>query len=105
MVWWALKNGHFGEALDADKLKGEIAAMAKAHKKSKRAERRSRHPLQRKWASFGGGFYGLVALYTWILIEWDDVADFLSGLSAIVFELDPGDLARLTGGQTADVKR
>ncbi|MGD9265468.1 MAG: hypothetical protein PVJ71_06800, partial [Lysobacterales bacterium] len=37
LVWWALKNGHFGEAPDTDKLKGEMAAMAKAHKKSGRA--------------------------------------------------------------------
>ena len=79
LVWWALKNGHFGEALDADKLKGEMAAMAKAHKKSGRAERRLQHPLQRKWASFGGGFYGIVAFFTWVVIEAQDIIATISG--------------------------
>ena len=30
-------------------------------------------PVQRKWAKFGGGFYGIVAFFTYIVVEMTDV--------------------------------
>jgi hypothetical protein len=83
LVWWALKHGHFGEAPDTGKLKSEMAAMAKAHKNSNRKERRSQHPLQRKWASFGGGFYGIVAFFTWVVIELQDIIATITGFGGL----------------------
>jgi hypothetical protein len=79
LVRWALRGGHFEEALDPGKLESEISAMAKAHKKSDRATRRAQHPVQRKWASFGGGFYGIVAFFTWIVIEIQDIVATITG--------------------------
>ena len=52
-------------------------------------------PVLEKWLSFGGGFYGLVALYTWLVIEWDEVWGFLSDLPGIVFSFDMGSLISL----------
>ena len=52
-------------------------------------------PALGKWFRFGGGFYGLVALYTWLLIEWEDVANFLQQLGGILFNLSPGALIGL----------
>ena len=37
------------------------------------------HPVQRKWLKFGGGFYGIVAMYTYLLVEWQEIAAFISG--------------------------
>ena len=79
LVLWALRGGHFEEAQDADKLEDEMEAMAKAHKKADRKERRSQHPLRRKWASFGGGFYGIVAFFTWVVIEVQDIVATVAG--------------------------
>lgn len=52
-------------------------------------------PVLEKWFSFGGGFYGLVALYTWLVIEWDDAWGFLTDLPGIVFSFDIGSLISL----------
>lgn len=52
-------------------------------------------PVLEKWFSFGGGFYGVVALYTWILIEWDDVWGFVSGAVPVVLRFDIGSLISL----------
>jgi hypothetical protein len=77
LVWWALQGGHFKESSDVDALKREIKAMSKGSKKGskkktraeKKEESRKLHPLQRKWAKFGGGFYGIVAFFTYIVVE------------------------------------
>jgi hypothetical protein len=55
-------------------------------------------PVLEKWFSFGGGFYGLVALYTWLVIEWNEVWGFLSDLPGIVFSVDLGALIGLVVG-------
>jgi hypothetical protein len=52
-------------------------------------------PVLEKWFSFGGGFYGLVALYTWLVVEWNEVWDFLVDLPGIVFSFDIGSLISL----------
>jgi hypothetical protein len=83
-------------ALHRDWLAGEtvqeiqdsIDALGKAQKDKN--ERRKMDPALGKWFSFGGGFYGLVALYTWLQIEWEDVANFLQGLGGVLFDMDPG---------------
>ncbi len=74
-------------------LQGSLKALGKAHKDKQDSRRVD--PAMGKWFSFGGGFYGLVALYTWLRIEWDDVADFLGELGDVVFDLDPGSLIGL----------
>lgn len=69
LVWWSLRGGHFKEALDMKALENEMKQMAKAGKKNAKKEQVLRHPLQKKWAKFGGGFYGIVAFFTYIVIE------------------------------------
>ncbi len=69
-------------------IRGSIEALGK--KQKGRKGRRQFDPAMSQWFRFGGGFYGLVALYTWLLIEWADVADFLSDLGGIFFSFDPG---------------
>ena len=52
-------------------------------------------PVLDKWFSFGGGFYGIVALYTWILAEWNEVWNFMSALPGIVLSFNVGALISL----------
>lgn len=84
LVWWALRGGHFKEALDADALQSEIKAMVETRKKSKRGEKIRQHPVQRKWASFGGGFYGVVAFFTYTVIELQDIAGTIMGFGGFM---------------------
>jgi len=83
LVWWALRGGHFTEVLDANALKSEMEAMVETRKKSKRGEKVKQHPVQKKWASFGGGFYGVVAFFTYTVIEVQDIAGTIMSFGGI----------------------
>jgi hypothetical protein len=61
IVWWALEQGHFRESLDIKALESEIKAMSKKKKKDKTEENPNLHLVQKQWAKFGGGFYGIVS--------------------------------------------
>ena len=37
------------------------------------------HPLQKKWAKFGGGFYGIVAFFTYIVVEVLEIINMVKG--------------------------
>jgi hypothetical protein len=69
IVWWALQKGHFQESLDTRALQGEIKSMSRKNKKKGKESRSDLHPVQKKWAKFGGGFYGIVAFFTYIVVE------------------------------------
>ena len=73
LVWWALQGRDFKESSDTDALRREIKALSqkrkKKSKKDKKEEAVNLHPLQKKWAKFGGGFYGIVAFFTYIVVE------------------------------------
>lgn len=85
LIWWALYRGRVeGESIQD--LQESIAQFGKRQKDKEKKE--NVDPALGKWMSFGGGFYGLVALYTWLRIEWDDFGDFLGGLGDLIFRFD-----------------
>ena len=91
IVWWALHNGHFQESLDIKALEREIKAMSKSKKKDKKEDDAKLHPIQKKWAKFGGGFYGIVALFTYVVIEVIEIIDMISrfgGFISFIRQLD-----------------
>lgn len=93
LVWWALHQGHFEESLDTKALEREMQAMVKANKKNRKEDRVSQHPIQKKWAKFGGGFYGIVAFFTYIVIEVIDITTTITnfgGFIGFVKQLDVG---------------
>jgi hypothetical protein len=73
LVYWALQRGQFKESSDMKSLERELKAMSKSDKKKRKdsseKDAENLHPLQRKWANFGGGFYGIVAFFTYIVVE------------------------------------
>lgn len=40
--------------------------------------------LMSKWVAFGGGFYGVMAVLTYIIVEFFEVVDFLTSESSII---------------------
>jgi hypothetical protein len=44
---------------------------------------RKLNPVLNKWLSFGGGFYGLVGLLTYAVVELGEIADFFRGFESI----------------------
>ncbi|MEE4193079.1 MAG: hypothetical protein V2I66_15985, partial [Halieaceae bacterium] len=93
LVSLALRRGWL-QGQTVQELQGSLEALGKAQKDKKHPQRVD-DPALGQWFRFGGGFYGLVALYTWLLIEWDEVLDFLGGLSHVVLTFDPGALIGL----------
>jgi len=73
LVYWALRHGSFSESMDTKALQREIKAMSQKKKGKDKGALKSDavgvHPLQKKWAKFGGGFYGIVAFFTYIVVE------------------------------------
>lgn len=90
MVWWALHRGIVESKDCVDDLRKEIDAFGKQRKKQKEKDRDRINPVHGKWFSFGGGFYGLAALYTYLLVEMDEIVDFVTGLPDLVLRLDIG---------------
>jgi len=88
LVWWALQGGHLKESTNIKGLMREMKAMSRSDKKKKKAdpewEKEKLHPLQKKWTKFGGGFYGIVAFFTYIVVETLEVIDTVTHLGGFI---------------------
>ena len=92
MVSWALRTRRLsGDTVKA--LRESMQGLGAAQKDKKR--RQELDPVMHQWLRFGGGFYGLVAVYTWLLIQWDDVLTFFAGAWHLVFDLSINGLINL----------
>ncbi len=87
LVSWALHRGWL-TGTSVKELQGSLDALKKAQKDKNNSEKVD--PALGKWLRFGGGFYGLVALYTLLVIEVVDVFHFLAGLADLVIDLRLG---------------
>ena len=122
LAWWGLRRGYLsgvdslGEFDQQRKRERKQAQQARRAAKKARREggagslpedqhgtvepldesspRRS-DPLHNKWMSFGGGFYGVVALLTWMVAEWSDVVALLGRLDDLVLRLQVDVLVQL----------
>ena len=95
IVWWALQRGLFQESLDTRALQREIKAMSRKNKKNPAEDSGVQHPVQKKWAKFGGGFYGIVAFFTYIVVEVLEISTMIinyGGFIAFLKQLDFGDI-------------
>jgi hypothetical protein len=93
LVWWALRNGYLGDVETVKDIEKEVKRLAKDEEGSKNGD-----PVHRKWLAMGGGFYGVVALITLILIELGEVLDFIAdfdGIDALIDSLGVGFLIEL----------
>jgi hypothetical protein len=84
LVWWALRGGHFTESSDRKALEREMEAMKKARQDKAEKDAPKQHPLQKKWARFGGGFYGIVAFFTYVVVEVTDIITTIAGFGGFI---------------------
>jgi hypothetical protein len=101
LVWWALKNDYLGNASGLGDMEREFKRLSKNKKKNgkngngKALRRGARkllgaepeeseapagkmNPVHNKWLAFGGGFYGVVALLTYAVVELGEIRDFIA---------------------------
>ena len=87
LVYWLLQRGNFSDSLDIKGLEREIKAMSgskkKKDKKAIKENDADLHPLQKKWAKFGGGFYGIVAFFTYIVVEVREIISMIMDFGGI----------------------
>ena len=87
MVSTALKAGLLSGASDLKALRKELGSMSKRHR-DKKQETPKVNPVHNKWLKFGGGFYGTVALYTYGLIEFQEIRGMIASFGGIPPFLD-----------------
>ena len=85
---WLIASGRLEKFTDREHLKQQVKAQAKAAKRARKARGRVLFRgdtpgdfFHNKILSFGGGFYGTMALMTYILIELVEIWDFLRGMA------------------------
>ena len=84
MVFWALQRGYFKETLDSKALGREIKALSRKNKKNKSEVPGKQHLVQKEWARFGGGFYGIVAFFTYLVIEVTEIATVIMNFGGFI---------------------
>ena len=95
MVWFALQRGYLQESLDTKALQREIKTLSRNDKKVRKegGDVPKQHPVQKKWMKFGGGFYGIVAFFTYIVVEVIEISTMIinfGGFFDFLKQLDIG---------------
>ena len=78
LTWWALRNEYLDSVVDISELEEQIKLQRKDKKNRKKHD-----PIHNKWLAFGGGFYGVVAMLTYIVVELREVRDFFLKFESI----------------------
>lgn len=97
LVWWALKNQYLQGVSNLKDVESHFKGLSKARSRKKKEEKRRRkagggavemepgqqeshkmNPVHNKWLSFGGGFYGVVGLMTYAVVELGEIVDFIT---------------------------
>jgi len=78
LVWWALKKEYLGSVVSMKDYEKEVKRLVKDKELKKRGD-----PVHKKWLAFGGGFYGLVGLLTYALVELGEIRDFFAQFESI----------------------
>lgn len=78
LTWWALRNDYLDSVIDIKELEKQIKQQRKDKKNRKKAD-----PVHNKWLAFGGGFYGVVALLTYLVVELGEILDFFLQFESI----------------------
>lgn len=74
-------------SIDRSKLDKQLKSELKKRKKSKEQHHKM-NILHSKWLTFGGGFYGLLALVTFIYIEFKQIFEFWIAATGLQYFID-----------------
>lgn len=92
LMYWSLHRGHLTETGSMKALQEELKQLSKNKEKRKK----DGDPIHNKWMKFGGGFYGVIAMLTLLVIEWADIKQFgFDGFREIMSDFGLGTLISL----------
>ena len=97
LIWWALKNQYLNNPSNRKDIEVHFKGLSKARSLRKKEEKRRKksgesaaeeepgqqdihkmNPVHNKWLAFGGGFYGVVGLLTYAVVELREIRDFFT---------------------------
>lgn len=94
LLFYVLMKQSKAESIAA--IESKDKAGLKKMKAELKTERLSwQNIIMSKWVAFGGGFYGVMAVMTYVVVEFNEVVDLLTSeatLMATIAELGVGDL-------------
>jgi hypothetical protein len=79
LAWWTIRKGYIEPVTSVKALEQAVNDRRKDKKLKKQGD-----ATHRKWLAFGGGFYGVVALLTYAIVELAEIRDFILGLGGIL---------------------
>jgi hypothetical protein len=102
LVWWSLRRGYLGPAGSVRDMEKSMKALSKKRRQARKQRKAARKggkeapdvegigtaddridPVHKKWLAFGGGFYGIVGLLTYAVVEVGELRDFFQGFESI----------------------
>ena len=84
LVWWAIRSEYLEKTTSLKALEKGVSQLSKAQSKknkNKGVASKKLNPVHHKWMKFGGGFYGVVALMTFVIVELGEIASFFGNFS------------------------
>ncbi len=111
LTWWALKKQYLHGETTLKGVESHFKSVSKARSRRKKEKKEWRkkgvaehvaepdkqeiqkmNPVFEKWLSFGGGFYGVVGLLTYAVVELGEISDFFNrfdGVSSLISDITP----------------
>ena len=103
LVWWSLRQGYIrpvGSVREVERGFKQISKEKSAARKERKRQRadaggkgasrpfvaggtQGMNPVHSKWLTFGGGFYGVVGLLTYGVVELKELRDFVLGFESL----------------------
>ncbi len=91
LSWLLIHRQYQTGEIAADADRQTVKSSLKKIRKAWRKDKKGRYNLiENKWMRFGGGFYGITALTTFILIELGEAVDFVVNISGVGKLLEDG---------------
>lgn len=102
LVWWSLRQGYLGSVGSVRELEQGIRLISKQRRQDRKRRKAGKKPIaaedraeppgtplqridpvHRKWLTFGGGFYGIVGLLTYAVVEFGELRDFFMNFESL----------------------
>ena len=81
VLFWLNHRGHHSTEDSMDELSDELEEI-------KSTDQNKQQPfIHKKWLQFGGGFYGMVALLTYFVTEWNEIVQLVAEFKGIEGDL------------------
>jgi len=102
LVWWSLRQGYLESAGSVRELEQGIRLISRQRREERKRRKAKKKqpaatdpaggeqtplrridPVHRKWLAFGGGFYGIVGLLTYAVVEFGELRDFFTNFESL----------------------